>query len=72
MSKLIQVKISDQYNNIQDVQALLRKIPENSNAEEWSLFQKIEHIIVDGEIILPSIELLFESTKTDSIYKVVE
>ncbi|MFH7764989.1 hypothetical protein [Acinetobacter sp. BSP-28] len=72
MTQLIEVKVQDQFSNIHSVQALLRPIPENSALHELSLFQKIEHIVVNGEIIRPSIELLFESRTSDSIYRVIE
>ena len=36
------------------------------------LVKKIEHIVVDGETILPSIELLFESQQSSNIYRVIE
>ena len=72
MSQLIEVKVKDQFSNIHAVQALLRAIPENSVLHKLSLFQKIEHIIVNGEIIRPSIELLFESRISKSIYRIIE
>ncbi|MDN5526116.1 hypothetical protein [Acinetobacter sp.] len=72
MTQLIEVKVKDQFSNIYAVQALLRAIPENSALYKLSLFQKIEHIVVNGEIIRPSIELLFESRISDSIYRIVE
>ena len=40
--------------------------------ESLKLSQRIEHIIVDNEIILPTTELLFESEKNENIYRVVE
>ena len=54
------------------MKAQLRQVPENSEAERLDLFKRIEHIVVDGEVILPSIELLFESRQTESIYRVVD
>lgn len=72
MSQLIEVKVKDQFSNIHAAQALLQTIPENSDLHKLSLFQKIEHIIVNGEIIRPSIELLFESCISTSIYRIIE
>ena len=72
MKQMIEVKVKDQFSNIHAVQALLRAIPEHSELHKLSLFQKIEHIVVNGEIIRPSIELLFESRTSDSIYRVIE
>ncbi|MGE8522938.1 MAG: hypothetical protein ACN6NK_03080, partial [Acinetobacter pseudolwoffii] len=52
--------------------ALLRSFAEQHQHDAIDLVKKIEHIVVDGETILPSIELLFESQKSSNIYKVVE
>ena len=74
MNEMIEVKVKDQFSKIYEVYALLRAIPENENAEsnQLSIFQRIEHIIIQGEIIRPSIELLFESRNSDSIYRIIE
>ncbi len=61
MTQLVDVKVKDQYSQTYNVKAQLRQVPENSEAERLDLFKRIEHIVVDGEVILPSIELLFES-----------
>ncbi len=71
MTQMIELKVKDQFSNIHEVQALLRDIPENAE-NNLSLFQRIEHIVVNGEMIQPSIELLFESRHSDNIYRVVE
>ena len=67
MKDIINIKVKDQYSNILDAQALLRVASDNVQ----SLFHRIEHIIVAGEKIRPSIELLFESRESDSIYRVL-
>lgn len=72
MTQLIDVKVKDQYSQTYDVKALLRQAPENADAEDLDLFKRIEHIVVDGEVILPSIELLFESRQTENIYRVID
>lgn len=72
MTQTIAIKVKDQFSEIHQVQALLRDIPEDAELNQLSLFQRIEHIVVNGEIIRPSIELLFESRDSDSIYRVVE
>lgn len=74
MNEMIEVKVKDQFSKIHEVYALLRAIPENENADsnQLSIFQRIEHIVVDGEMIQPSIELLFESRNSDSIYRIIE
>lgn len=72
MTQTIAIKVKDQFSEIHQVQALLRDIPEDAELNQLSLFQRIEHIVVNGEIIRPSIELLFESRDSDSIYRIVE
>ncbi|OAL78655.1 hypothetical protein AY606_08465 [Acinetobacter sp. SFB] len=72
MNEMIEVKVKDQFSKIHEVYALLRTIPEHAESNKLSIFQRIEHIVVNGEIILPSIELLFESCHSDSIYRIVE
>lgn len=72
MTQMITVKVKDQYSNELNAMAWLNNLQEQENTENLSLFQKIDHIIVDGEKILPSIELLFESRESDSIYRVIE
>ena len=64
---MIDIKVKDQFSQILDAKALLRLRP-----EALEVFNRIEHIVIDGEVILPSIELLFESQNSSSIYKVVE
>ncbi|WP_425917812.1 hypothetical protein [Acinetobacter sp. TSRC1-2] len=72
MTQMIEVKVKDQFSKIHEVRALLRDLPENAEANKLSIFQRIEHIIIEGEIIRPSIELLFESRNSDSIYRIIE
>lgn len=72
MTKMIEIKVKDQFSEIHEVQALLREIPQQAELNQLSLFQRIEHIVVKSETIRPSIELLFESRQSDSIYRVVE
>ena len=71
-TQLVDVKVKDQYSQTYNVKAQLRQVPEISEAERLDLFKRIEHIVVDGEVILPSIELLFESRQTENIYRVVD
>ena len=72
MTQMIEVKVKDQFSKVHEVHALLRDLPENAESNKLSIFQRIEHIVINGEIILPSIELLFESCNSDSIYRLVE
>lgn len=67
MTNMIDIKVKNQFSQIIDAKALLRATPETQ-----AVSKRIEHIVVDGEVILPSIELLFESQNSSSIYKVVE
>ncbi|MFD1437756.1 hypothetical protein [Acinetobacter terrae] len=72
MTQMIEVKVKDQFSKVHEVHALLRDLPENAESNKLSIFQRIEHIVVDGEMIQPSIELLFESRNSDSIYRIIE
>ena len=72
MTQLVDVKVKDQYSQTYEVKARLRQAPEESDAANLDLFQRIEHIVVEGEVILPSIELLFESQQTENIYRVID
>lgn len=58
MTQLVDVKVKDQYSQTYNVKAQLRQVPENSEAERLDLFKRIEHIVVDGEVILPSINVV--------------
>ncbi|MCL6233603.1 MULTISPECIES: hypothetical protein [Acinetobacter] len=69
MTQMIDIKVKDQFSQVYEAQALVRN---PSEEDSRALFHRIEHIIIAGEIILPSIELLFESQKSDSIYKLLE
>ncbi len=67
MTKMIDIKVKNQFSQIVDAKAVLRDAP-----EDQELNQRIEHIIVNDEVILPSIELLYESQQSSNIYKVIE
>jgi len=72
MSKMIDIKVKDQFSQVIEAKAMLRSFAEHNIHHAAELVKKIEHIVVDGETILPSIELLFESQKSSNIYRVVE
>jgi hypothetical protein len=72
MTKMIDIKVKDQFSQVIEAKAMLRSLAEHNNHQTLDLVKKIEHIVVDGEIILPSIELLFESQESSNIYRVVE
>ncbi|WP_374665986.1 hypothetical protein [Acinetobacter sp.] len=67
MTNMIDIKVKNQFSEILDAKAVLRSASDSNN-----VFSRIEHIVVEGEVILPSIELLFESQNSSSIYKVIE
>lgn len=71
MTTMIDIKVKDQFSHIFDAKALLRQSLQQQD-QQSKLLQNIEHIIVNDEIILPSIELLFESKNSDNIYRVIE
>ena len=66
MTQMIDIQVQDQFNQILPAKALLRR-----SADSQSV-QHIEHIVVQNEVILPSIELLFESQHSSNIYQVLE
>ena len=68
MTQLVDVKVKDQYSQTYNVKAQLRQVPENSEAERLDLFKRIEHIVVDGEVILPSIEVVPHVWTTKSLF----
>ena len=72
MSKMIDIKVKDQFSQVTEAKAMLRSFAEHNIHHAAELVKKIEHIVVDGETILPSIELLFESQKSSNIYRVIE
>lgn len=68
---LIEVQVKNQYGKILNVKALLRAGAQHSDPSQ-RLEQQVEYIVVDDEIIRPTIELLFASEQTDCIYRVLE
>ena len=71
MKKMIDIKVKDQFSQITSAKAVLRDL-DSQPQELQKLLQNIEHVVVDDEIILPSIELLFESQNSSNIYRVIE
>ncbi|MDC4473505.1 hypothetical protein OHV47_16350, partial [Acinetobacter baumannii] len=68
----LDIKINDELAQIHDGKAQFKNnIVEHAN-EPLKLSQRIEHIIVDNEVILPTTELLFESEQNEKIYRVIE
>ena len=48
MTEVIELKVKDQFSNTHEALALLRDIPEHAEANNLSIFQRIEHIVVNG------------------------
>ncbi len=69
---IVDIKIKDQFEKIYDAKAQLKKNLVEHGNESLKLSQRIEHIIVENEIILPTTELLFESEQNEKIYRVIE
>lgn len=69
--EMIDVKVKNQYGKILEVKALLRAGAKHNDPSQ-RLAQQVEYITVDGEIIRPTIELLFTSERTDCIYRILE
>jgi len=69
--EMIDVQVKNQYGKILDVKALLRAGAQHRDPSQ-RLEQQVEYIVVDDEIIQPTIELLFASEQTDCIYRVME
>ncbi|RKG29982.1 hypothetical protein [Acinetobacter tianfuensis] len=74
MTKMIDIKVKDQHSQVIDAKAVLSAFLEQGEktAAETDLTKYIEHIVVDGEIIQPSIEMLFESQHSSNIYKIIQ
>ena len=66
MKKMIDIKVKDQFSQIVNAKAFLREVDPQA-LELENIIQKIEHIVIDDEIILPTIELLFESKNSSNI-----
>ncbi|SSS21477.1 Uncharacterised protein [Acinetobacter baumannii] len=69
---IIDIKIKDQFDQIHDAKAQLKNNLVEHENESLKLSQRIEYIIVDNEVILPTTELLFESEQNEKIYRVIE
>lgn len=69
MTQMIDIQVQDQFNQIIPAKALLRRSADSQSVQH---IEHIEHIVVENEVILPSIELLFESQHSSNIYQVLE
>ncbi|MCR4531081.1 hypothetical protein [Acinetobacter venetianus] len=66
--KNIQIKVKDQFETENVAIALISKV----NDLEIPLFKRIEHIEIEGEILRPNMELLYESPKDGRIYRFID
>lgn len=64
----IKIKVKDQFES---EKIAIAKIKELSD-QEVPLFKRIEQIEVEGDILLPNIDLLYENPKDGCIYRYVE
>lgn len=62
----VKVKITDQFDREYIATAVLNKLDDKN----ISIFRQIDHIVIDDEIILPNIDLFYESQVGGKIYKV--
>ncbi|KGT46336.1 MULTISPECIES: hypothetical protein [Acinetobacter] len=69
--EMIDVKVKNQYGKVLDAKALLHEGAKEIDPSR-RIVQQVEYIMVDGEIIRPSIELLFNSERNDCIYRIME
>ncbi|MBJ9985542.1 hypothetical protein IAE19_08805 [Acinetobacter sp. S40] len=67
----LEIKVKDQFDQLYDAKATIKEQQNTPEGEPLSLYQRVEKIEVDEEIILPSTELLFESQNSNRIYKIV-
>lgn len=63
----VKILVKDQVGIENIVVACLRPQPE----QHLSLFDRIDHIIIDGEEIMPNMDLLFENSQNNKIFKVI-
>jgi hypothetical protein len=61
---IIDIKIKDQFDQIHDAKAQLKKNLVEHENEPLKLSQRIEHIIVDNEVILPLQNCYLKVNKT--------
>ncbi|WP_109440829.1 hypothetical protein [Acinetobacter haemolyticus] len=64
----IQIKVKDQFETENIAVAFIKKV----NEQDIPLFKRIEHIEIEGEILKPNMELLFENQKDGRIYQFVD
>ncbi|ENU29352.1 hypothetical protein F991_02741 [Acinetobacter sp. CIP-A165] len=66
--KNIKIKVKNQFDSEKIVIAKIKEL----NDREVPMFKYIEQIEVDGDILLPNIDLLFENPKDGCIYRYVD
>ncbi|WP_343681817.1 hypothetical protein [Acinetobacter baylyi] len=68
---IIQVKVKDQFDKTYLAKARLNEQLKSTSGADLSLYQRVQEIQVEDEILLPSTELLFESQETNRIYRII-
>lgn len=64
----IQIKVKDQFETENLAIAFIRK----TNTQDIPLSKRIEHIEIEGEILRPNMELLYENPKDGRIYRLID
>ncbi|ENW06736.1 hypothetical protein [Acinetobacter beijerinckii] len=64
----IKIKVKDQFESEKIAVAKIKELSD----QEVPLFKRIEQIEVEGDILLPNIDLLYENPKDGCIYRYVE
>lgn len=67
MNKL-EINVKDQFGSLYTVEATLDDIVVN----EAKTHERIKYIIFEGEMLSPNFEMLFESSSTGKILKIVK
>lgn len=68
---VIQVRVKDQFDKTYLAKARLNEQLKSTSGADLSLYQRVQEIQVEDEILLPSTELLFESQETNRIYRII-
>ncbi|AXQ22575.1 hypothetical protein BEN71_11040 [Acinetobacter wuhouensis] len=67
MNKLA-INVKDQFGSQYEVEATLDDIVVN----EAKTHERIKHIVFEGEVLRPNFEMLFESSNTGKVLKIVK
>lgn len=67
MNKLV-INVKDQFGSQYEVEATLDDIVVN----EAKTHERIKHILFEGEVLRPNFDMLFESSNTGKVLKIVK